>query len=177
MTELEPQQRNQPARRRWPAMLFFGVFLLGSIWFSRFKAPHTVDVAALTLTSPDGRPLPKTLYEDKAVILNLWAPWCGPCNSEAPWLQAVQQKFAGRLLVVGVDTDSDTYSQIPEFASRTGAMYPLVATNTHIHDQIGTVAGVPTTFYIDRRGKVLHTVTGAIPQAVMEKYAKDIIKQ
>jgi Thiol-disulfide isomerase and thioredoxins len=170
-----PGNSAQRKERRWPAILFFVLLSLGFLWFTRFKAPQTLHVDQLALVTLAGHPLLASLYQNKAVILSLWAPWCGPCNLEAPWLEAVQQKFGGKLEVIGVDNDPDTYGQVPEFASRTGVTYPLVMHSSRIRSAIGTVAGVPTTFYIDRRGKVLHTVSGAIPQAEMERYANDII--
>jgi thiol-disulfide isomerase/thioredoxin len=163
-------------RKRWPALLLLAMLSVVYFWFTRFKAPKQVDVASLNLTTPDGHPLPDGLLKGKPVILNFWAPWCGPCNVEAPWLQAVQDRHAGDLVVVGVNDDPDTDDQIAEFAIRNDVRYPLVVKNGRVRDVVGTLAAVPTTLYIDRSGRVVHTITGAVPEPLMESFAEDALK-
>lgn len=157
-------------------MLFLGAVSFLYFWFIRFKAPEKLDVGALQLSTQDGHALPENKFRGKAVILNFWAPWCGPCNLEAPWLQGLQDKHPNDLLVIGVDEDPDTNDEIPEFAVRTGIRYPLVIKNVHVRNAIGTLAGVPTTFYVDRSGRVVHTITGAIPESLMETFAHDALE-
>lgn len=164
-------------RSRIPVLLLFALLSLFYFWSVRFKAPKHVDIADLHLTMPDGKPLPASWFQGKAVILNFWAPWCGPCNLEAPWLQEIQSRHAQDLVVIGVNDDPSTNDQIAEFAIRNETRYPLVTTNARVHSVVGGLAGVPTTLYIDRNGAVVHTVTGAVPEARMESFANDAIRR
>ena len=77
------------------------------------------------------------------VIVDFWAPWCGPCKMIAPTLEKFAKEFDGKLLVAKVNTDEN-----PEWATKYG------------------VQGIPTVLYIFN-GKILHRQTGALPEASM----------
>jgi peroxiredoxin len=97
----------------------------------------------------------------KIVIVNFWASWCEPCIQEAPELStyAWHVRHDG-VVVVGV-VFNDTVSSATDFAAHYGSLYPSVI------DPGGTIAlryGVispPTTFVIDRQGRVAATLLGA----------------
>src|SRR5579863_506063 len=97
----------------------------------------------------------------KIVIVNFWASWCEPCVQEAPELStyAWHVRHDG-VVVVGV-VFNDTVSSATDFAAHYGSLYPSVI------DPGGTIAlhyGVispPTTFVIDRQGRVAATLLGA----------------
>ncbi|MBN1267683.1 MAG: thioredoxin [Anaerolineales bacterium] len=92
----------------------------------------------------------KTVLEsDLPVIVDFWAPWCGPCRMVAPTLEKLAKEFAGKLLVAKVNTDEDAaYAQ-----------------------QYG-VQGIPTMLFI-ANGKVVHQQVGALP----EPYLRDLVTQ
>ena len=91
----------------------------------------------------------------KAVVLNFWASWCGPCKEEAPRLQEAALKWAKRgVVVVGVDSQDFT-GDARRFARRYGMTYPLVHDGPgKIRDAYG-VSGFPETFFVDRRGRIV----------------------
>ena len=98
----------------------------------------------------------------KAVVLNVWASWCGPCKEEAPYLQEVWQKNRNRgLVVVGLDA-KDFRADARRFASRYDLTFPLVYDGPgNTIDRYG-VTGFPETFVIDREGKVVAGFAGAV---------------
>ena len=101
-------------------------------------------------------------YRGKAVILNWYASWCGPCKSEIPAFVRAQEKLEGELVVLGVDyleTDTAATGILEEF----GATYPAVLdTAGKVAEHYRTGLGVPVTFFIDKDGILRATRRGEV---------------
>ena len=98
----------------------------------------------------------------KVVVLNFWASWCDPCKEEAPVLERTWKRYGPeRLVVVGVDWN-DLGSAAQRFARRYGMTYPLVHDGRKTLTQPYGLTGVPETFVIDRRGRIVGAVAGAL---------------
>jgi cytochrome c biogenesis protein CcmG/thiol:disulfide interchange protein DsbE len=91
----------------------------------------------------------------KAVVINFWASWCGPCRDEAPLLEAAWRRYRARgLVIVGVDYDDFT-GDARAFAKRNGMTYPLVHDKEKSTVNRYDVTGVPETFFVDRDGRLV----------------------
>jgi cytochrome c biogenesis protein CcmG, thiol:disulfide interchange protein DsbE len=101
----------------------------------------------------------------KAVVLNAWASWCNPCKDEAPILEQtwLQNRDRG-VVVVGIDA-KDLKSDARRFMRRYGLTFPVV------HDGPGSVigkygiTGFPETYVLDREGRVVEAIVGAVNSA------------
>ena len=92
------------------------------------------------------RLLKKTVLQSKIpVIVDFWAPWCGPCKMVAPILDKIAKEYEGKLVVAKVNTDENQ-----EWAGRYG------------------VQGIPTMLFI-AEGKILHRQVGAVPEALLRE--------
>ena len=131
-------------------------------------------MSSLALENLDGSPFPPQTTEGKSVLVNFWAPWCGPCRAEIPWLERLQVEHP-ELVVVGVEDDPDEFRNAGILAAQTRISYPLVRTSGAVRSVFGHVVLLPTTLYVSRSGKVVHTVSGVIPEALMTRFAKDAI--
>jgi thioredoxin 1 len=92
----------------------------------------------------------KTVLQSQLpVIVDFWAPWCGPCKMVTPILDKLAKENAGKVLVAKVNTDEN-----PEWASKYG------------------VQGIPTMLFV-AGGKIVHRQVGALP----ERMLRDVVTQ
>jgi cytochrome c biogenesis protein CcmG/thiol:disulfide interchange protein DsbE len=98
----------------------------------------------------------------RAVVLNFWASWCGPCKEEAPYLEEIWRANRVRgLVVVGLDA-KDFRGDARRFVKRFGLTFPIVFDGPGgVVDPYG-VTGFPETFVIDREGRVVEAFAGAV---------------
>jgi cytochrome c biogenesis protein CcmG/thiol:disulfide interchange protein DsbE len=148
----------------------------------RFVKPrHRTGLAAVAqgqvapdfqLKDIDGKTVKLSDYRGKAVILNFWATWCPPCKTEIPWFVDLQDKYRGQgLEVLGVALDDSSEKDIADFAKEMKMNYPVLIGKEETSDLYGGVEALPTTFYIDRSGKILQSVPGLIDRKEIEDNA------
>lgn len=95
----------------------------------------------------------KTVLQSKVpVIVDFWAPWCGPCRMVAPTLEKLAKENAGKLLIAKVNTDEN-----PEWASRF------------------QVQGIPTMLFVSG-GKVVHRQVGALPEPMLRDVVSEFMQ-
>jgi len=123
-----------------------------------------------SLASVDGKATLKLSdFKGKAVLLNFWATWCEPCKIEMPWFVELQKQYGPQgLQVLGVAMDDTDPKDISEFAHKMGVNYPIAVGKEAVGDQYGGIPYLPSTFYIDRDGKVVDRVYGLVSRSEIE---------
>ena len=97
-------------------------------------------------------------------MLNFWATWCIPCLAEMPTLEALQQEFGDAgLQIVGISQDTGGADEIRPFADELAVTYPLLPDPAfNVAARYGGVSVLPTTFVIDREGRIARSEYGAL---------------
>lgn len=112
-------------------------------------------------------------HHGKVVYLDFWASWCKPCRKSFPWMNQLLARYpADKFTVLTVNLDADSES-MHEFLKRVPALFDI------FHDPSGGIAeqfqleGMPTSYLIDKRGKVVKKHIGFLEKDV-EKYENEI---
>jgi thiol-disulfide isomerase/thioredoxin len=111
------------------------------------------------LNALDGKFLTLASLQGKVIFLNFWATWCGPCRAEIPDLIALQNRYKGRLQIIGLDVD-DEEADIQKYAEEMGINYPVVMTSNDLRIQYGGIPALPTSFVLDTQGRVVQKHVG-----------------
>ena len=119
------------------------------------------------LTALDGKPLSIAALQGQVVFLNFWATWCGPCRAEIPDLIALQNRYKGRLQIIGLNVD-DEEADIQKYVDETGINYPVAMTSNDVRVQFGGIPALPTSFVLDTAGRVVQKHVGLWNPAVYE---------
>jgi thiol-disulfide isomerase/thioredoxin len=126
-----------------------------------------------SLESLEGKTMRLSDFRGKAVLLNFWATWCGPCKIEMPWFVELQQKYGSQgLQVVGVAMDDASKEDIAKFAKDMGVNYPVLIGKEAVGDSYGGIPALPETFFIGRDGKVVDKILGLRGKAEIEDAIK-----
>jgi thiol-disulfide isomerase/thioredoxin len=165
----QPPETRPLAPRRNPAALFFVAAVVAAMLFIGFHAarragggvPDSLDPAGkpapdFTLESLDGKNVSLSSFRGQAVLLNFWATWCGPCKIEMPWFVELQKEYGPQgLQIVGVAMDDSSPDDIRKFVQEMGVNYPVLLGKEAVGQAYGGVDVLPTTFFIDRDGKIV----------------------
>jgi peroxiredoxin len=123
------------------------------------------DTAApdFTLPAKTGAAVQLSKYKGSVVMLNFWASWCGPCRTEMPLMDQIYKKYAAAgfvLLGVNVDTDS---TDAQKFLSQVPVSFPIAYDRENKVSKMYDVAAMPSTVFIDRKGRVRQLHRGYKP--------------
>lgn len=123
-----------------------------------------------TLRDVNGAPVSSKDFAGKVMVVDFWATWCAPCKEEIPGYMELQKKYADRgLVILGLSVDAQGPGVVKSYATSMGINYPLLMADSEIMGAFGGVEAIPTTFLIDRDGRVRHKKIGAAPTAEYEK--------
>lgn len=108
-----------------------------------------------TLKDADGKTVHLSDYKGKVVLLDFWATWCGPCRIEIPWFTDMENKRKDKgFEVLGVSMDDNGWEDVKPFLAEMKVNYRVVIGDDPTTQAYGGVDSLPTTFLIDKQGKI-----------------------
>lgn len=104
---------------------------------------------------------------DYPVVVNFWASWCVPCREEAPFLAASARAHTGKVAFLGIDVQDFT-ADARRFLRKLGVPYVSVRDSGPKTYAAYGLTGVPETYYVDRRGRIVAHSIGAVSRRELE---------
>ena len=130
------------------------------------------------LQTLDGKDVKLSDLRGKAVLLNFWATYCGPCKVEMPWFVELQKEYGPQgFQIIGVAMDDTSTEDIAKFAKDMGVNYPILLGKESVGESYGGVSVLPTTFFVDRDGKLIAREFGLQSRSVFVDHIKKALSQ
>lgn len=174
---------------RIPVVFLFASILIGGlfVWLGQVDDTNRLNnIAAprsgapapdFTLVDLEGNSHTLSDYEGRPVIINFWATWCAPCATEMPAFQKVYDRYREDGLIILAVNNSEAGATIQAFMDERDLDFPVLLDAqfeaTFAYDQ----NAFPTTFFIDRDGRIQHTeIGGSMSEAFIASKVSKIIK-
>ncbi len=122
-------------------------------------------------------------YKGKAVLVNFMATWCAPCKVETPWLIQLRNQYGPQgFEILGISTDdldkddkkkmAEDKADIAKFVSNMHIDYPVLIDGDSISNPYGGIDALPSSFFVDRSGKVIAVTVGLHDRSELEANIK-----
>jgi cytochrome c biogenesis protein CcmG/thiol:disulfide interchange protein DsbE len=136
-----------------------------------------------TLEDLSGKKVSLASYKGKAVLVNFWATWCGPCKLETPWLIELRNQYAAQgFEVLGISADdidrddpkkfADEKKEIGRFVEQMHMPYPVLIEGDLLSKPYGGLDSLPASFFVDRNGIVVAAQMGITAKDEIEANIK-----
>lgn len=130
---------------------------------------------AFQLKDLDGKELKLEDFRGKVILLNFWATWCGPCREEIPSLIELQNRYKGRLQVIGLAVDEEDVNHVRKFATSAGMNYPIAMGTDEVRVAYGGVGALPTVFVINSEGRLVQKHVGLFNPVLYETEVRALL--
>jgi len=170
------------------AVLLFNPYTR-AVW-REYSSEHSVKAAAPVKPNKDRKPAPefalkdadgKTVhledYKGKVVLLDFFATWCGPCKIEIPWFIEMERNNKDKgFSVLGVSMDDEGWEVVKPFLADLKVNYRVVIGNDSTAQLYGGVDALPTTFLIDRNGRIAAVHIGLTGKKAFEDGIEQLLQ-
>lgn len=118
-------------------------------------------------------------YFGKPIIVNFWATWCGPCQSEMPAFDTMYQKYGDEVHFIMLnltDGSRDTVESVTKFIEDAGYTFPVYFDTSMEGAYTYSAYSIPMTLFITSDGQLAHTQMGAMSEETLEKFVETLIE-
>ncbi len=173
-------------RKRWLQYLVLAAFLLVvgyTVGNSLFNPDKEATSSALigepapdfSLYSLDGQVMSVAEHIGKPVMINFWASWCEPCRSEMPLLDQKAQQYAAQGLTVLAVNLGESEKTVEGFRDEYGLSFPILLDKDDTVSAQYAIEPIPSTFFIDRTGRVQNVYIGELDEESAEENIQKIL--
>ncbi len=128
-----------------------------------------------SLSDINGKTVSLSAFDGKVVILDFFASWCPPCRQEIPDFIELEKSYGDKgFAMIGVALVNA--GEAREFAGKMGINYPVLVDDGKASEIYGPIRSIPTTFIIDKNGKIVKMYIGFRSKDVFEADIKELLK-
>jgi peroxiredoxin len=114
-----------------------------------------------SLKDLDGRKVELKQFREKIIFLNFWATWCNPCKGEMPSMEVLHQQFKEKnFILLAISVDYGGSKPVKEFINKHHYTFPVLIDPKCKTLELFQVKGIPTTFLIDKKGRMVGKAVG-----------------
>jgi cytochrome c biogenesis protein CcmG/thiol:disulfide interchange protein DsbE len=130
---------------------------------------------AFNLKDASGKMVKLADYKGQVVLLNFWATWCGPCKIEIPWFKEFETTYKNKgFSVLGVAMDDEGWEIVKPYIESQKINYRTLMGTEEVGALYGGVESLPTSFVIDREGRIAAVHIGLVSKSVYVNDLKDL---
>jgi len=159
----------------WAVVLLGGAFRPQAAASDGHEAPRAGYTAPpLELQGMDGQAVRLSDYRGKAVFLNFWASWCGPCRMEMPEVQRLAANLPpdSAVLTVNMTDQEQSLEAVQAFLSSKGYTFPVATDPDGSAAAAYEVVSLPTSLFVSPDGVVTTRISGPLSLGAMTDYLK-----
>lgn len=139
---------------------------------------ETVPYMNFTVYDKDKQPVTLSSFVGKPIILNFWASWCGPCQSEMPDFEEIYNKYNGQiefLMINLTDGGRETLDTASDYIKKQQFHFPVYYDLDMTASSTYFVSSIPQTFFINADGQIVSYAKGAMTKSAIEDQIKRIL--
>ena len=144
------------------------------------EEPNPENIAPdFTVYDVTGKAVKLSDFRGKPVVLNFWASWCGPCQSEMPHFQKLYEEVGDQVQFVMVnlaDAWGDTKASAENLLKKQGYTFPVYYDTQGVLTNLYGISGVPATLFLDEQGAVVAAWSGALTEQYLRQGISVIIE-
>ncbi len=154
------------------SVIFYLTLTLAILPHCGRKVKETGLAPNFTLKTLEGQEITLASLKGKVVLLDFWATWCAPCRESIPQLVNLHKNYQKKgLQVIGMSVDRGEAEVVRRFSMSMDIPYPILLTSEEVTHTFGVTA-LPTTFLIDKEGKIQEKWIGFNSKIAKEMGAK-----
>lgn len=156
--------------------------LLGLIVYAWFRPPAWVSdenrvAPVMQVTLLDGRPISLEQLRGKVVLVNFWATWCPYCRHEMPAMERFYRDYRAQGFEILALSQDDAPEPVRQFMAKEGYHFPVAMAEARHAVAFGGVSRLPTSFIVDKQGRVRHKISGQVHYARLEGLVKPLLDE
>lgn len=130
-----------------------------------------------TLTDLNGNIISLSSLRGKNVFLNFWATWCPPCRGEMPDMEKIYQKYKNNedFVILAVNLGEDD-SKVKSFIEKSKFHFTVLLDSDQSVAEQYQITSIPTSYFIDKDGKITARHVGSMTEAQMESYVGKLMQ-